>query len=150
MSHHHKSHHSSGKHYTFYSQKNPKWASKQFGFGDSISAEGCALTCLSMLYGKDPVTVNQILMRHGAFLKNDFVKWPIACVALKLGNQSHNSVTPPAHSPIIGRLSLSGGGDHFVLRVVKDGKPWIIDPLDSTEHHRPVSQYSINMYYYFS
>src|SRR3989304_8771855 len=58
------------------SQNDSKWKSKKLGFSNvSIGDFGCTLTCISMLWNSDPVTVNDWMKNNGGFADLNLIYW---------------------------------------------------------------------------
>lgn len=123
-----------------YSQKNPKWANLKLGNSNSkIGDYGCFLVSLSMLVEKEPPEVNEILKKAGAFsgdmIISDKAAKALGLEIIKTGdpiipNRDKNINNEPQYTSIkeVDFSPVAGKQQHFVLRVVEDGKKWIIDP----------------------
>lgn len=134
--------------YTPYSQRDPRWKNIKLGFGKyTIGSDGCFLTCLSMMVNKTPDVVNEILKKAGAF-SGSLIISDKAAKALGLELLKGNSNIPgkmtdinymPEWSPSIKEVDYNAktavNDQHFVLRIIEDGKRYIIDPLDAKKKY---------------
>lgn len=120
---------------TTYSQRDPRWKDIKLGFGQTtIGGYGCFLTCLSMLVGKTPDVVNQMLKSGGAF-HNDLIISDRAAVVLGLqySGKEYDINKSPDWFPSIKEVDMSpaaGKQQHFVVRITDAGKKYILDPWD--------------------
>jgi lysozyme len=120
--------------YTPYSQRDIRWRFKFLGNSwSTIGGYGCYLTSLSMMVGKRPDEVNEILKKAGAF-DRDFIKQEEAANALGLDflGREYNIDKPPNWSPSIKEVKF-GKSQHFVLRLVENGVKKILDPWDANK-----------------
>ena len=119
--------------YAKYSQRDWRWRWKRLGNSwSTIGGYGCFLTSLSMMVGKRPDEVNEILKKAGAFNK-DLIISEKAAMALnsKYTGKEYDIDKPPSWSPSIKEVDMSpakGKQQHFCLRVIENGIRYIIDP----------------------
>jgi lysozyme len=146
--------------YTVFSQKDPRWEDIKLGFGNyTIGSDGCFLTCLAMMTGITPDKVNEILKNDGGFSGSLIVSDKAAKV-LGLQLLKGNSNIPgkmtninymPDWSPSIKEVDYNSktarNEQHFVLRVIEDGKRYIIDPLGGKK--REINYYMFKSYRLF-
>ena len=144
--------------YIAYSQRDPRWKDIKLGFGKTtIGSHGCFLDNLAMIVKIPPDKVNEILKNDGGF-SGDLIVSDKAAKILGLQLLKGNSNIPgkmtdinymPDWSPSIKEVDMSpapGKQQHFVLRVIKDGKRSIIDPWDGKEktiNHYPFVSYRL-------
>jgi lysozyme len=128
--------------YEVYSQKDKRWKDIKLGFGKyTIGTDGCFITALSMMVKKTPDVVNEILKQARAF-SGSLIISDKAAKALGLELLKGNSNIPgkmtninymPDWSPSIKEVDYNSKTavieQHFVLRIIEDGKRYIIDPL---------------------
>lgn len=150
----------STQNYTIYSQKDSRWKNIKLGFGKyTIGSDGCFLTCLSMMVNKAPDVVNEILKKAGAF-SGSLIISDKAAKALGLQLLKGNSNIPgkmtninymPDWSPSIKEVDYNSKTankeQHFVLRIIEDGKRFIIDPLGGIK--REINYYRFLSYRLF-
>jgi len=145
---------------TVYSQTDSRWKNIKLGFGNyTIGSDGCFLTCLSMMVGKTPDMVNEILKEAKAF-SGSLIISDKAAKALGLELLKGNSNIPgkmtninymPEWSPSIKEVDYNSKTErteqHFVLRVIEDGVRYIIDPLEGKK--REINYYKFKSYRLF-
>ena len=114
------------KNMTYYSQKDPKWASEQLGTckGETIGRSGCKITCLASFCGKTPSEVNKIIPYVSGCLTND----ETAAKALGLTFLGKSSVKPDFECLAeTDHYKSRGVPQHFFI-LLTDGR--CVDPLD--------------------
>lgn len=114
------------KNMTYYSQKDPKWASEQLGTckGETIGRSGCKITCLASFCGKTPSEVNKIIPYVSGCLTND----ETAAKALGLTFLGKSSVKPDFECLAeTDHYKRRGVLQHFFI-LLADGR--CVDPLD--------------------
>ena len=122
-----------------YSQRDPRWANKTLGFGPSkIGGYGCFLTCLSMMVGKTPDKVNNMLKAGGGFYKDLIISDKAAKIlGLKYFGKEFDIDKEPGWYPSIKEVDMSprtGKQQHFVVRIkTLLGRKRIIDPWTGDE-----------------
>lgn len=111
----------------------------------TIASVGCFLTCLSMMVGKDPVEVNEILKKANAFSGANMIS-DRAAKALnfdllrgddpKIPGKMNNVNYMPNWSPTIKEVKFKNT-QHFVIRAIDKNNPvassfgtYIVDPWD--------------------
>ena len=120
--------------YTPYSQNDIRWGWKKLGNSNlTIYNYGCFLTCLSMMVGKRPDEVNEILKKAGAFSGANIISAKAAkALGLQYLGKETNINNMPDWSPSIKEvdynLKLGGVQQHFVLRLDENGVKSILDP----------------------
>lgn len=117
----------------YLNQRDKRWSSIKLGFGTStIGSHGCFLTCLSMIVDKTPPEVNEILKKAGAFYKDLIISdKAAAALGLRYLGKETDINKPPTWYPSIKEVDMSpapGKTQHFVLRILFDGRKRIIDP----------------------
>jgi GH25 family lysozyme M1 (1,4-beta-N-acetylmuramidase) len=139
--------------YTPYSQTDLRWRFKFLGNSwSTIGSYGCYLTSLSMMVGKRPDEVNEILKKAGAFDK-DFIKQEEAAKALGLDflGREYNINNEPHFTPTIKEVNYNRTGtkfsQHFVLRIIENNIKYIIDPLGGVK--RNIAYYPFRSYRLF-
>jgi len=122
--------------YTPYSQMDPRWKNIKLGNGrTTIGTHGCFVACLAMIDGRTPDVINKVLRENNAFYI-DLVKSPEAAKALNLEykGKDYDISNMPEYSPSIKEVKYgSAGTQHFVLRIIKNGVRYIIDPIDGKQ-----------------
>ena len=114
------------KNMTYYSQKDPKWASEQLGTckGETIGKSGCKITCLASFCGKTPSEANKIIPYVSGCLTND----ETAAKALGLAFLGKSSVKPDFDCVAeTDHYKSRGVPQHFFI-LLTDGR--CVDPLD--------------------
>lgn len=116
---------------------------------------GCFTVCLSYLVGKDPLEVNKLLTQKGGFTKGGLILSTKVAEILDLNLLKGNSKIPgkmtnigfmPLWSPTIKEVYL-GKSQHFVVRIIRDGKRLIFDPWTGEE--LPINHYRFKSYRLF-
>lgn len=116
---------------SIYWQRNPRYAGKKLGKSNtSMQKYGCYLMCWSYVTGRDPLEVNQLFIDYGVY-SGDMIISEKACKAL--GLQWVGKFTDinymPGQELSIKEVQL-GKGQHFVVRINKNGKRTIFDPWE--------------------
>jgi len=148
----------------FFSQKDGKWFDKPLGYNydgtATIAKFGCHLCCVAMLYVKwgyknmTPLVLNSWCKGkydHYAFSKGvengDLINPTQALeyggVSRPWGSIASNKVEAKlkAKQPVIAKLKMANGGNHFVVIFTKKGNSfWVKDPLkDAANQDQPLS-----------
>lgn len=137
----------------YYSQRNPRWSWKKVGFGSqTIWSVGCFTTCLAMMCGKRPDEVNEILKKNGGFTGNLInSKQAAKALGLRYLGKETDINKMPNWDISIKEVNFNRTGtkfsQHFVIRLVKDGKRIIVDPWGGVE--RPLNFYPFKSYRLF-
>jgi hypothetical protein len=120
----------SNKEYSVFSQRDPRWKNIKLGFGSTtIGSHGCFLTCLSMIVGKRPDEVNEILKKAGAYSRDLMISYKAAeALGLEYNGKETNISKMPQYSPSIKEVTMGKSSQHFVLRIIDKEKKAIIDP----------------------
>ncbi len=125
-------------------QNDPRWGKDPLGPTEStVGAEGCALSSAAMLmsfYGidTDPQRLNQFLIGHEGYTPQGWIYWEKAA-DLDPGRVHKAYEDLPTYclidcnllhgNPVIVRLKLASGTNHFVVIAGKDGYDYLIrDP----------------------
>lgn len=132
---------------SIYHQRNARYKGKKLGESNtSMQQYGCALMCLSYCFDKDPLEVNQLFIKKGVY-SGDMINFAKAIEVL--GGKDYEKSTDinrmPTQEETIKEVKL-GKGQHFVVRINKDGKRTIFDPwLGSVQsiNHYPFVSYRI-------
>lgn len=147
------------EHYGFtpYSQLNPRWNNIVIGKSGNkvftIGSDGCFITSLSMMVGTPPDETFKKLKEGGAITGGGMIDSVKAAKVLKLeyNGKDYNINNEPQYSPSIKEVNyrrwLPGFSQHFVLRVIQNGKKLIIDPLGGVE--RKINYYPFRSYRLF-
>lgn len=125
-----------------FSQNDSQWSGKLLGFSTvTIGKEGCVITAMGCMSGKNPSAVNDILKQEKAF-DEDEVIWAKACAALGLEYEGSGS-TPKGYSCIAetNHFKPNYPSHYFVML----SPTLIIDPLDGKTKILP---YNIINYQY--
>ncbi|MBD3299729.1 MAG: hypothetical protein GF347_00040 [Candidatus Moranbacteria bacterium] len=136
------------KEYSIFWQRDPRWKNLRLGFGrTTIGTHGCFITSLGMMVHKRPDEVNEILKNNGGFYK-DLVKSPQAAKALGLdyNGRDYDINHMPTYSPSIKEVWM-GRSQHFVLRIIENGKRYIIDPWTGRKEY--INKYPFRSYRLF-
>lgn len=115
------------KNMTYYSQKDPRWASERIGTcpNETIGKSGCKITCLASFCGKTPSEVNKIIPYVSGCLTED------VSAAKALGLQLLGKTTVKPDFDCIAEtdhFKIIGVSQHFFILLV-DGR--CVDPLDA-------------------
>jgi len=139
-----------------YHQRNSRYKGIKLGKSNlSVQRYGCFLMCLSYLVGKDPLEVNKLLTKKGGFTKGGLILSTKVAEILDLNLLKGNSKIPgkmtnigfmPLWSPTIKEVYL-GKSQHFVVRIIRDGKRLIFDPWTGEE--LPINHYRFKSYRLF-
>lgn len=130
-----------------YHQRNARYKGMKLGKSNtSMQQYGCALMCWSYVADKDPLEVNQLFIEKGVY-NGDMIIFEKACEVLGLKDyeKSKDINRMPTQEETIKEVRL-GKGQHFVIRLNKDGKRTIFDPwLGSIKsiNHYPFVSYRI-------
>lgn len=111
-----------------YHQRNARYKGMKLGKSNtSMQQYGCALMCFSYVTDKDPLDVNQLFIEKGVY-SVDMIDFAKACEVLGLKNyeKSKDINRMPTQEEVIKEVKL-GKGQHFVVRINKDGKRTIFD-----------------------
>lgn len=129
-----------------YSQKDKRWAKLLIGSTNlSMKYFGCFVVALSIIDGRTPAEVLNILNRNNAFNSNGMLISEVAAKALGLSYDGYT--TQPQKMDCIAEtdhFKKDGFEQHFFV-LLKSGK--IIDPLDGRTKDNP---YNIVSYRLFS
>ena len=125
------------------SQNDPRWAKQILGFNAiesiyTIGGYGCTITCLAMVAGTDPLTLNNQLKTVGGFVNGGYYVWQSIN---QLYNINESQVQLSSHVERIkaeiraGRVCILrtayNNQMHYVLAHQLDGEHvMIIDPMD--------------------
>jgi len=132
-----------------YYQRSKLYDGKKLGKSNtSMQTYGCALMCWSYVAGKDPLDVNQLFIDKGVY-KNDLIIFDKACTALGFKDYEKNTNIGrmPTQEQTIKEVKL-GKGQHFVVRINRDGKRTIFDPW--TNQILPINEYKFRSYRIFN
>lgn len=99
----------------------------------SLANQGCVVTCLAMLSGKNPPEVNELLKKRAGFT-GPLVIWSRA--ASLLGLPYNPTVSKALFYPCICETRLGNGSQHFFIRLANG---LIVDPLDGRTKQNPYS-----------
>ena len=136
------------KEYSVYWQRDPKWRAVRLGYGrTTIGSHGCFVTCLAMMVHKRPDEVNQILKEQGGFYK-DLIKSEASAkiLGLEYNGRDYNINNMPQYSPSIKEVWM-GKSQHFALRIIENGKRYIIDPWTGRKEY--INKYPFRSYRLF-
>lgn len=145
-----------------YLQTDPRWADERNpGSGERLRSVGCTLCCLSMAlayHGIDlpPLVLNRRLAETGGYTENGWVKW-VAVEKVASGkidialpqNPTHADLDAAlrAGSPVLVKVFLAPGVQHWVLLVGRDGKDYLMkDPLGDGHSITPLSALRSDIY----
>jgi len=134
---------------SIYWQRNPIYKGVKLGNSDlSFQNYGCFLCSLSYCAGKDPIEVNALLAREGGMTKGGLIVTPRAfeLLGFKYIKTEKNINNEPKETPTIKEVSL-GKSQHFVVRIIRNGKRLIYDPWVGKE--LPINAYSFRSYRIF-
>ena len=121
----------------YLSQTDLRWAGEQLGTClTTIGLNGCALLCVSMLAGKDPLEVNEILKNNYGYSKGCLVNWNKAAILFDLPYSTVRS--NPIRYPCIietDHYKSVGLRQHFFIML---NQKEMIDPLDKNPIPRQI------------
>ena len=113
----------------FYYQRSNRYKGKKLGKSNtSMQTYGCVLMSFSYIFGKDPLEVNQLFIDKGVY-SGDLINFQKAVEVLggRDYEKSTNINRMPTQKLTIKEVKL-GKGQHFVVRIINDGKRTIFDP----------------------
>jgi hypothetical protein len=119
---------------TIYSQRDKMWANIKLGFGQTtIGGYGCKLTVASMIDGRTPDILNEVLKKGGAFYGDLLDDVAMARVlGWQYFGKEYDINKEPKWSPTMKEVDMSpapGKQQHFVARLIDEkGGKYIIDP----------------------
>jgi hypothetical protein len=129
----------------YFIQVDPTWSKDTIGgSGETISAVGCTLCCLSMAFSHvglatDPQRLNAELKAHDGYTQQGWLKWEVAEKIVGKGVEI-DVVRRPSHAkidaalragqPVLTRIRLWDSLPHWVLIVGKKGEEYQVkNPL---------------------
>jgi len=132
-----------------YYQRSNRYAGKKLGNSKtSMQTYGCALMCWSYVSKKDPLDVNQLFIDKGVYT-GDMIDFNAAAFVLGFTDYEKNTNIGrmPTQEQTIKEVKL-GKGQHFVVRINRDGKRTIFDPW--TNQILPINEYKFRSYRIFN
>lgn len=133
---------------SIYYQRSNRYKGLKLGKSQtSMQDYGCALMCFSYIKRMDPLTVNQLFIDKGVY-SADMINFSKACEFLDLKNYEKNTDISrmPKQEETIKEVKL-GKGQHFVVRINKNGKRTIFDPW--TGEIKTINFYTFKSYRIF-
>lgn len=123
----------------YFLQVDPLWMKDTIGgSGETLSAVGCTLCCLSMAFchvglATDPQRLNADLKEHEGYTQQGWLKWEVAEKIVEKGVEI-DVVRRPSHAkidtalragqPVLARIRLWDSLPHWVLIVGKKGEEY--------------------------
>lgn len=141
-----------------FNQRNSRYKNVKIGKSNlTIYDYGCFLVSLSKVVNRDPLEVNKLLAEKGGLTADGLIRTPqayeiLGLKVIKTGdpviiNRDKNINNMPTISPTIKEVKM-GKSQHFVIRLVENGKRSIFDPWGGVE--RPINTYSFISYRLFT
>jgi len=144
---------------SIYWQRHPRYKGQKIGLSQTdMQQYGCYLMCWSYLVGKDPLDINRLFIEKGVYkdidnipdfnlADDDMIDSHKACIALGLkwiGTFPDINYMPTQKLTI--KEVKMGKGQHFVVRINRNGKREIFDPWlgrDLTINYYPFKSYRV-------
>jgi hypothetical protein len=141
---------------SIYWQRNPRYKGLKIGKSKtSLQNYGCYLMCWSYVTKKDPLEVNKLFTDNGVYVYSkeskdyDIIDSAKACKVLGLEwvGRFYNIGYMPKQELSIKEVYL-GKSQHFVVRIIRDGKRLIFDPWEGCE--LDINHYKFKSYRVFN
>ena len=147
---------------TFHLQTDPRWADETVGgSGERLASVGCTLCCVSTAQSHhglsiSPGELNRRIKEAGGYTERGWIKWS-AFDQIAKGFARIVVPDAPSHrdiddalrkgNPVLVKVLLSPGVNHWVLLVGRDGHEYLIkDPLRTARDIVPLSIIGSDIY----
>ncbi|MFC2173610.1 C39 family peptidase [Acidobacteriota bacterium] len=144
-----------------FEQTDPRWRNKRIGgSNEKVGSVGCTLCCVSMALvyqglDSDPSKLNSALIQKNGYTKRGLLKWRVVeditnnKIRIQIPTQpSHERINQALanDSPVVAKVRLRFGVQHWVLIVGRSGKEYLIqDPLGRGITLENLSKYGSNI-----
>jgi hypothetical protein len=131
-----------------YWQRSPRYKGVKIGNSQtSFQNYGCFICSLSYVVEQDPLEVMKKLVAGGGLVGDMINTKAYDILGLEYKRKETDINKAPIHSPTIKEVQL-GKSQHFVVRLIRDGKKLIFDPWENKE--LPIDYYPFKSYRIFT